>query len=629
MSTKTTLINELNVKNIRVDKVECNPDEDLTGVIFDMSHDSDRRMEALNAFYSENGENTIEIVNKLCNMYSLSGTKLLQSFLEMICHKSTISALLKLITVKGLLSYKQKPNQDATSEEVELINTNNEKRRLSGYKILYDIACNMQKISTPQQLDVIFSLMEASEYKEQSLERFCVFLSNHKIQCNYRYKTILELEQYGVTSDTRIIPENEFFIREALLFFIFDDKNMTMYRILSGQYLLQNHRKSLSQDKCDSVQNILLSIAEDTEMDFNLRADAADTLLNVGDKSCVDRSREIIVLLSFAMNSRRTVFDNAQNVHVEEIENSVSEILSSLMTIPMCKLPDGGIITFEFVRSKIESMISVEKAKKCSSKNCKHSKCLMCNNCVKRKNSEHCNTECEINHDKKVKILISINRISVDRVLYSRYSITLSGILLRVWSYIVSHEASEELRKRLLEELYDMSGTCSSGFASRLINVVSGFGEFNIQISWRDQIVANFTGRLNALARKIDDKNSIYYTDVSHLNDIVMLYISSNPDKYKITKGETKDEIVKKYLKVGKKKKIEAIIDEFKENVISEMSIVTTNTAARSNFLKFFRDNMLKIREEMYNEFREYMTDTDFDLWFRSAIMSYETGHTD
>jgi len=60
-----------------------------------------------------------------------------------------------------------------------------------------------------------------------------------------------------------------------------------------------------------------------------------------------------------------------------------------------------------------------------------------------------------------------------------------------------------------------------------------------------------------------------------------------------------------------------------------EMAINTENTSSRANFLKFFRDNMLKIREEMYMEFREHMTDVDFDLWFRAAIMSYETGHID
>ena len=35
---------------------------------------------------------------------------------------------------------------------------------------------------------------------------------------------------------------------------------------------------------------------------------------------------------------------------------------------------------------------------------------------------------------------------------------------------------------------------------------------------------------------------------------------------------------------------------------------------------------MLSIRDELYSEFKLYITDTDFDLYFRSAISSYETG---
>jgi hypothetical protein len=59
------------------------------------------------------------------------------------------------------------------------------------------------------------------------------------------------------------------------------------------------------------------------------------------------------------------------------------------------------------------------------------------------------------------------------------------------------------MKNRLLEELIEMSGTCSSGFASRLVNVISGFGDFNITISWKDQIIANFSGRLNARINNI------------------------------------------------------------------------------------------------------------------------------
>ena len=626
------------IKITPIEKLENNNEkrrehDNIIDKIFDMSESNIERVNALNAYYSENGENTVELINKLCDMYLLSGTRLLENFLMEICDTSKISSMLKLMTVKSLISFREKfvPNDEETENddsEITRANENNERRRLNGYKILNGITKNMGDVSTPQQIDAIFCLMEAPEYKNESMNRFEKFLANHDISCDYRYKTILQLENRDGRCE-RNITDRDFFLRRSMLFFIRDNKNMTMYRILAGQYTLQNLHKYISSNERECVQNVLLVVAEDTELDFNIRADAADTLLSVGDENCVMRAREIIAMLSFAMGQRRTLFDNAQNVHVTEIEDSVIEILVAIIDTPLAMTESDECITFEFVRNKIMSNFVLKKKRICEDSDCKHKKCKICEECVITEKNSCCDDECEKVLNKKTKVDLSLNRIAIDRVLYSRLSITLMGILLRVWSYISRHESRDEMEKRLLEELYDMSGTCSTGFASRLINVLSGFGEFNIRISWRDQIVANFSGRLNALARKIDAIDSEYFTNESHISDITMLYIRANPSVCKIYKNLTREENVKKYLKTNRRKKLQEIVEEFKSNVLIEMAVNTSIASERQNFLKFFRTNMLKIREEMYDEFKKHMTDTDFDLWFRSAIMSYETGHTD
>ena len=92
-----------------------------------------------------------------------------------------------------------------------------------------------------------------------------------------------------------------------------------------------------------------------------------------------------------------------------------------------------------------------------------------------------------------------------------------------------------------------------------------------IRISWREQIISNLTGRLNARARALED-------------------------------------------------------EDFKGLVLSEMTVKTDDWENRINFLKFFRENMLSIREEMYQEFCDHIDDTDYDLYFRDAISSYESG---
>jgi hypothetical protein len=54
------------------------------------------------------------------------------------------------------------------------------------------------------------------------------------------------------------------------------------------------------------------------------------------------------------------------------------------------------------------------------------------------------------------KIKVALNRIFMDRVLYSKYNCSLSHVLLKVWTYIVGHEHEDEMKKRLLEELQEM-----------------------------------------------------------------------------------------------------------------------------------------------------------------------------
>jgi hypothetical protein len=58
--------------------------------------------------------------------------------------------------------------------------------------------------------------------------------------------------------------------------------------------------------------------------------------------------------------------------------------------------------------------------------------------------------------------------------------------------------------------------------------------------------------------------------------------------------------------------------------IIEEMMIPVISYDKRGNFLKFFREKISKIREGMYDEFRHFMTDIDYDFYFRKAIIHYE-----
>ena len=178
------------------------------------------------------------------------------------------------------------------------------------------------------------------------------------------------------------------------------------------------------------------------------------------------------------------------------------------------------------------------------------------------------------------------------------------------------------MQKRLIEELDEMSGTCSSGFASRIVNSITGFGEFDLHISWEDQIVSNFSGRLNAYARKIANEDSLFFKD-EVFSEVFKLFIIDN----KLFSGMNLniEDRKKKYL-LNKKLhdvKIECI-EEFSEHVINEMTVTSSKFANRQHFLLFFKTYMTLIYNELFEEFKELITESEFDLAFRRAISVYE-----
>jgi len=574
MSTKqksnVTLISNLsNLEPEESTKISSDTSQDsLSEIIMDLTLSIKSRMEAINLFYKNFGEeNILEIINRLSTMYMFSGTKSLENYLCEMSTKSNMSSFLKLTCAKSLCFFKP---------ENEI-----------GYNCINSVCKNMtDNLPTPCQIEAICLLMCHKKFKTQSKKYLCNLIDNHKLDCDYRYKTILSIE-------TKNIKNKEYFIKEASMTFFKNKKNRTLYRILSGQYMMQKHK--LTDKERTLIEENIMSFAQDPDLDYNLRADSADVILRVGSEENKLTARKIIMMLGRENGGDKTIFDNAQNVHVDEIEESVIECLEFLASINMKTIsgtPGTPEITFEYIKKQIDNMLEEQ-------------------NPYEKKSPE------QEAHDERVdRISISLNRIYMDRALYSKYNCNLLYILLKVWTYLSSHKCEKEMRQRLLEELYEMSGTCSSGFAGRLVNVISGFGDFNLRISWRDQIVANFSGRLNHRARNITDK------DQEDKNFNMYCKKNNNDDcKYDTIRQEIIESKKEKILSKSEQ------LEEFQEKVLNELMISSNEYESRKHFLKFFRKNMLSIREELYEEFKDHITDTDFDLYFRSAISKYETGY--
>ncbi|MDC0231525.1 hypothetical protein OAK19_06120 [Aureispira] len=394
-------------------------------------------------------------------------------------------------------------------------------KNFENYKILDEIIqLSFSEVAIPCMIEAIYVLMKSKKYITNSKKYFCKVINNQDIEVHYRYKTILSIESR--------LDKSKDYIKDIMLSFIRYPDNSIRYKILAGQYLLQKYDL---EDLFEEIQKYLVSFMTDNELDYNIRADVADVLLHMGDESAKSLARDIIILLGRRLGNVRTVFENNENVHHHSIEKSALKILEFLNNTPIPK--DIKELQFPAIKKLILDVTS----------------------------------------EKDLELVeVSLNRIDIDRAIYGNFGNTLAGILQILWKYIQSHKYKDELIKRLIEELVDMSGKCSTGYAYRLLNVLSGFDDFSIRISWEDQIAGNLMGRLNAFIKNIKDV-------------------------------------------------------KYKENIIVEMHLNKDGEITnRSNFRKLFREKLPQIKEEMYEEFKDYMDDSEFDLYLRRAVSKYE-GH--
>jgi hypothetical protein len=571
--------------------------------ILDLSNSIESRMNILEKYFRENEKGAIEILRQLNSMWFMCGIKAIENFFIALCDSQNVASLLKLSVAKSL--------GDGTNDKEP------------AKKALISIL-NIGELPTPCRIEAIELLLKFNGDSSMIYEYFKEFLFDTQIEDGFKYKTILNLEnlasqwireqlydlfpnkefvKYIFTISATLIKQEfpkfkpeldnedffelmilrmgydkltetwkiyctntinkyEYLISQLQLQFVNMGGNSIFYRILSAQYLLQKFYTILSPEDIENIENILLEFAENPLNTENQRADAADTLMHLGCQTMKDKGKNIILSLGYGDREINTLYTNSQNVHNEELESSILELLeffAEYTTLLINRLP----ITFQQVRRQIENLSTAK-------------------------------------YDKE-KIQLSLNRIQVDRVLFSKYNMSLETLLIKLWSYIQNNpEYKEQLLQRLLEELQDMSGTCSSGFASRIVNVVSGFGDFSLRISWEDQIVSNFNGRLNAMVRNITLEESIYRNE--HYDTVTSLQ-KDNEDL---------------------NMEVESVLESFSQCVLEELPLRSSEPYKRKNFNFFLKHSFPIIRQEMYEEFSPFLDDTTFDLYFRKALMHYE-----
>ena len=215
----------------------------LKSYIFDFSIENKLRIELFQYFCSINTENdNMELLSRLIGIYHFSGLKILENFLFCLCTSENIPHILKFESAKSLLLFSETLEpilKNDSDDEIKIKTENNtviKKINLqlleNGYKSLNIVFQNLNnneaKLSTPYIIDTLCILIKSEKYNKECDIYFRNIINDNKIDCDYRYKNILSLEKKN-------IPSFKFFITNACLDFLKNNKNMIMYRILSSQ----------------------------------------------------------------------------------------------------------------------------------------------------------------------------------------------------------------------------------------------------------------------------------------------------------------------------------------------------------------------------------------------------------
>jgi hypothetical protein len=552
--------------------------------ILDFTISTEERLCALIQYSkSVDEEHLSETLNRIMAVFTISNSSIIKEYIIAICSDINISLDLRCEMAKNFSVYSV---PDLGSE----------------YYLPLKCVCEeleadtLNTVNTSKKVDMYVCLMFSQTYKMYAGELFNKFVNNRSVDSLFRYKTIMALKtmfnmrKMSSTEHCQLDLDLIYFQTSALLSFLTGDNGLCE-RILAAQYLLSQYPENNYSQCIDTM----ISICNNDIYEYKSRADAVDVILKYGteeDKVIGKRLLDTLILVGNSNKKPLNIYQNPQNAHSHTIEESSCKILEMIMAIPLMRINNGNEITYDFVRAHLTTL------------------------------------------DTKNMIAVTLNRIDLDVARYTKFNTTLNFALVYMYSFINSQEEGlkEILMFRLIEELSESSGLCSTGIFERIMNTVSGFvGDLKITISFEEQILGNLTGRLNARIRKVQSDECLHLSvdRFCNCNDSVCTY--SYHKKYLNHRlRRIKEKACGNCYYCNGEQCLHICTtpsicnNEFMNLIIEEMIVPTHEYDKRRNFLKFFRYVLPNIIEELKEEFKSYIDDASFELYMRRAILAYE-----
>jgi hypothetical protein len=264
-------------------------------------------------------------------------------------------------------------------------------------------------------------------------------------------------------------------------------------KLLGYRYLLQN------QIEARKVLRNIPSINQIIKKLFDFFNEIAESLIQIENPRVIYLNRELHVKNTFDMNEIVDIVLEYSPTNGEILLNKLREIereSSKKNTILSKICSDSQNVHNSFINESIKN-ITKKLYEKYSSTN--DFKILRVEEDIKFILS--------VTFPKKVDIISKVFlRINSD-ISNFNIGISLSDTLKCLWLWIYEQEETDELLKRLVEEIYEMEGQCASGHLSRLINVTQGFSEeFNISSNEKDYLEHSIYKFLNKKLKECKDE---------------------------------------------------------------------------------------------------------------------------
>ena len=348
---------------------------------------------------------------------------------------------------------------------------------------------------------------------------------------------ILDLKQINnVTTDLykfNEILDKITLIISRILFKITED---TITKILIGQYII---KKTNNNKEINDIYSYFIEVSKNTRLSVDERMNAIDILNLSNNKKYIEISKSLLqnIRNNTNINSNTTsiAFNKNLNRVVNNIKNrptnttnNINNVIHSNNTNQARLLVDRDGTTYPIPPDinvpPLPIQVEVKKPKQSIYDDNQNVHNSTINETTLKTATELVNKYYSENksidyiyYKTKLSNTVSptqiekvekaIHRINTDSATFGK-GFRLYTIYQSLLNLIEQHPQKNDLEERLLEELIDMSGKCSTGHLSRLINVLQGF-ETNLKVKVKINISDEIYAKIKHLIEKtiVNDEN--------------------------------------------------------------------------------------------------------------------------